>query len=309
MRREMMRSVLAAASVFVAVAAAGLPPSHVEARAPEGTYQRVDNWAQLPAGMTEWGEVAGTDVDAKGNVYAFLRDPTPRVVVFDAHGKYLKTWGDGAFTSPHNLRILRDGFVWLADRRMQQVFKYDVDGKLVASLGQKNVIGDNDSKEAFHNVADTALAPNGDIFVADGEGGNNRIVKFSKDGKYITSWGTKGSGEGQFDTPHNLAMDTKGRIWVCDRNNKRIQIFDQDGKFLEQMTQFGAPVAVAFARDGRAFVATSPGNYVSIATDEGKILEKFEGFNNPHGLAVEASGNTFYVAETMGKNLLKYVKK
>jgi DNA-binding beta-propeller fold protein YncE len=309
MRTAFSRNLFAATAALIAIGAlASARVSHAQ-QTPGTSYQQVENWAQRPASIAEWGEVAGTDVDAKGNVYAFLRDPAPRVAVFDAHGKYVTTWGEGAFTSPHNLRVLRDGFVWLADRRLQQVFKYDVSGKLVMTLGKKDVIGDNESKDAFHNVADVVLAPNGDIFVADGEGGNNRIVKFSKDGTFIKSWGSKGAGQGQFDIPHCIAMDGKGRIWVCDRNNKRIQLFDQDGKFLEEMTQFGAPVSIAFTKDDRVFVAVSPGNQVAIGTADGKIVEKIDGLNNPHGIAVDATGSTFYVAETMGKNLLKFVKK
>jgi DNA-binding beta-propeller fold protein YncE len=308
MTRTTSTYLFAASAALIAVATLAMP-RHTHAQAAATTYKQVENWAQLPAGTTEWGEVAGTDVDAKGNVYAFLRDPTPRVLVFDDHGKYVKTFGEGAFTSPHNLRVLRDGNVWLADRRMQQVFKYDVGGTLLWSLGKKDVIGDEESRDAFHNVADVALAPNGDIFVADGEGGNNRIVKFSKDGTFIKYWGHKGAGQGQFDTPHCISMDGKGHIWVCDRNNKRIQVFDQDGTFLSEMKQFGPPVSIGFSKDDRAFVAVSPGNQVVIGTLDGKILETIDGFNNPHGIAVDASGNTFYVAETMGKNLLKFVKK
>src|SRR5262249_52253459 len=211
---------------------------------------------------------AGVDVDAKGNVYVFLREPTPRILVFDANGKFLRTMAQDAFDSPHSLHVLRDGNILLADRRLQQLFKYDTAGKLLSSLGQKGVIGDENSRTTFHNVADIALAPNGDIFVADGEGGNNRIVKFSKDGTFVKSWGTKGTGPGQFQTPHCIAIDATGRVWVCDRNNNRIQVFDQDGKFLEEMKQFGTPVSIAFTKDNNMNDEASPGDAIAFGTDD-----------------------------------------
>jgi DNA-binding beta-propeller fold protein YncE len=309
MGRNVMRQTLRAAGLLAVLAAmAGVHPR--DTRAADGAYKEVDNWAQLPKELnSDWGEVAGVDVDGKGNVYAFLREPSPRILVFDANGKFLRTMAQDAFDSPHSLRILRDGNIWLADRRLQQIFKYDTAGKLLWSLGQKGVVGDENSKTTFHNVADMVLAPNGDIFVADGEGGNNRIVKFSKDGTFVKSWGTRGSGQGQFQTPHCIAIDATGRVWVCDRNNNRIQVFDQDGKFLEEMKQFGTPVSIAFAKDNKMYVAASPGDAMSIGTVDGKVIEKIDGLSNPHGIAVDPSGSTIYVAETMGRSVVKFVRK
>jgi DNA-binding beta-propeller fold protein YncE len=309
MERKVTRQIRRTAYFFAALAVmAVVRPADVCGA--DGTYKAVDNWAQLPNELKgDWGEVAGVDVDAKGNVYAFLREPTPRILVFDANGKFLRTMAQDAFDSPHSLHVLRDGNVWLADRRLQQIFKYNTAGKLLWSAGQKGVIGDESSRTNFHNVADMVLAPNGDIFVADGEGGNNRIVKFSKDGTFIKSWGTKGTAPGQFQTPHCIAMDATGRVWVCDRNNNRIQVFDQDGKFLEEMKQFGTPVSIAFTKDNTMYVAASPGDAVAIGTVEGKVIEKIEGLSNPHGIAVDPSGRTIYVAETMGRSVVKFVRK
>jgi len=309
MERKVTRQIRRTARLFAVLAMVATVHSQ-GTRAAEATYKAVDDWAQLPKELNgDWGEVAGVDVDAKGNVYAFLREPTPRILVFDATGKFLRTMAQDAFDSPHSLHVLRDGNVWLADRRLQQIFKYDTAGKLLWSLGQKGVIGDENSKTTFHNVADMALAPNGDIFVADGEGGNNRIVKFSKDGSFVKSWGTKGTGPGQFQTPHCIAIDATGRVWVCDRNNNRIQVFDQDGKFLEEMKQFGTPVSIAFAKDNKMYVAASPGDAMSIGTVDGKVIEKIDGLSNPHGIAVDPSGSTIYVAETMGRSVVKFVRK
>jgi peptidylamidoglycolate lyase len=201
------------------------------ARSAASGYRLVENWAQLPAGV-QWGVMTAVGVDANDNVFAFQRsDPASKVIFFDAHGKYLRTWGENTFTDPHGLRVL-GGFVWIADRQMQQVLKYDLRGQLLMSLGQKGVAGDNNSTDAFNGASDVVTAPTGDIFVSDGEGGNSRVVRFSKDGTFIKAWGTKGAGPGQLNTPHNIAMDSKGRVWVFDRGNKRLQVFDQNGAYV-----------------------------------------------------------------------------
>jgi peptidylamidoglycolate lyase len=298
------RVAIAAATV---VALAALLPAR--GRAADGTYHLVENWAQLPPGTT-WGVMTAVGVDAQDNVFAFQRsEPTSKVMVFDAHGKYRRTWGENAFVYPHGLRVLRDGFVWIADRQMQQVLKFDGGGRLLMSLGQKGVAGSNASTDAFNGASDVVTAPNGDIFVADGEGGNTRVVKFSQDGTFIKSWGTKGAGQGELNTPHNIAMDSKGRVWVCDRGNKRLQIFDQDGNYVDQMTQFGTPAAIFITKDDVLYVAASePDNRVAIGTTEGKVLESIEGLNYPHGIAVDSTG-ALYVAESFGKAVLKFVKQ
>jgi len=295
-----------AAIVFAALVAGSMPTT---ARGADATYHLVEHWAQLPPG-TEWGVMTAVGVDAQNNVYAFQRsEPTSKVIVFDAHGKHLRTWGEGAFTYPHGLRVLGDGFVWIADRQMQQVLKYDATGKLMLSLGRKGVAGDNNSADAFNGASDVVTAPNGDIFVSDGEGGNSRVVKFAKDGTFIKSWGTKGAGQGELNTPHNIAMDSKGRVWVCDRGNKRLQVFDQNGTYLDQMTQFGAPASIFITRDDVMYVAASePENRVTIGTTDGKVLETIEGLNYPHGIAVDGNG-AIYVAESFGKAVLKFVKQ
>jgi peptidylamidoglycolate lyase len=280
------------------------------AGAPSGpTYRLVENWAQLPPGV-HWGVMTAVSVDANDNVFTFQRsEPTSKVMVFDAHGKYLREWGENAFTYPHGLRVLRDGLVWIADRQMQQILKYDANGRLLMSLGQKGVAGDNNSTDKFNGASDVVTASNGDIFVSDGEGGNSRVVKFSSNGTFIMAWGTKGAGQGQLNTPHNIAMDSKGRLWVCDRGNKRLQLFDHDGTYLDQMRQFGTPAAIFISKDDVVFVAASePENRVTIGTIDGNVLSTIEGLNYPHGIAVDGTG-AVYVAESFGKAVLKFVRQ
>src|SRR5439155_21560039 len=238
MNDAVAKPVLCVAAVVGALLAAGSAGA-TRVRAAESSYRLVEHWAQLPPGYT-WGTMSAVAIDSRGNIYGFQRDdPTSKVIVFDAQGKYLKTWGEGTFPYAHGMRALRDGFIWTTDRQAQLVLKFDRDGKLLFSLGQKNVAGNMDSTDAFNGASDVAMAENGDIFVSDGEGQNTRVVKFSKDGKFIKSWGTKGTGPGQLNGPHCIAIHSKGRVWVGDRGNKRLQIFDQDGKYRDQMAQFG----------------------------------------------------------------------
>jgi len=205
--------------------------------------------------------------------------------------------------------VLRDGFIWITDKTGDQVFKYSPDGELLMTLGKKGVAGDNDSTDALNGPSDVVISKSGDIFVSDGESTNTRVVKFSKDGKFIKCWGTKGDGPGELNLPHNIAIDSEGRLYVSDRLNKRIQVFDQDGKYLNQMTQFGAPAAIFIAKDDLLYVvAGAPENRLTIGTKDGKVLDRVEGLNAPHWVTVDSSG-AVYIAEVAGQSLLKFVKK
>ena len=176
-------------------------------------YRPVENWAQLPAGV-QWGQVIGVKPDAHGNLWVFHRSD-PAIMEFDSSGKYLKGFAAGMFVQAHGLSIDRDGNLWVTDAqgkdgKGQQVFKFSPEGKILMTLGKAGVAGDG--PDTFNGPCDVAIAPNGDIFVADGHGDdtNARVVKFTKDGKFIKEWGKKGSGPGEFDTLHSIAMDSKG---------------------------------------------------------------------------------------------------
>jgi sugar lactone lactonase YvrE len=315
MKRELIKRVLAV--TLVLIASAGVATIHSsKVRAADQKYQLVENWAQLPPGM-QWGVMSAVDIDSHGTIYAFKRSEpgekagamSSMVMVIDPHGKFLRSWGEHTFMSAHGLRVLRDGFIWITDKTGDQVFKFSPDGELLMTLGKKGVAGDNDSTDALNGPSDVVIGKNGDIFVSDGESTNTRVVKFSKDGKFIKCWGTKGSGPGELNLPHNIAMDSEGRLYVADRTNKRIQVFDQDGKYLDQMTQFGAPAAIFITKDDMLYVvAGAPENWLTIGTKDGKVLDKVEGLNAPHWVAVDSSG-AVYIAEVAGQALLKFVKK
>ena len=303
--------IIAAVAGLVALAAI-ISARALDAQTAAPTYELAKDWARLPPGM-QFGVLSAVATDSNGAVYVFSRDPS-KILVFGEDGTFEKSWGEGEFPAAHGFRIMRDGTIWLTDRKLQQALKYSVDGTLLASLGTKGVTGNDVSEDAFNGVSDVAQASNGDLFVSDGEGGNARVVKFSKTGKFLGFWGSKGTAPGQFDTPHSIAVDSKDLVYVADRGNKRIQVFDRDGTFLKQMTEFGAPSALFITRDDLIYCAVSAGgaagdSEITVGTTDGKVLTHVKGgINGPHGIAVDGRG-AIYVAEVGGRTLLKFAKQ
>jgi len=290
-------------------------------------YRTVENWAQLPPGI-QWGSVISVDPDAAGNLWVFHRAEPP-LLKFDSSGKLLMRLGEGMFVQPHGLDIDRDGFVWVTDAqdkngKGQQVFKFSPEGRVLLTLGTKGVAGEGPN--TFNGPTDVAVAANGDIFVTDGHV-NCRVVKFSKDGKFLKAWGKKGSGPGEFNLPHSVAIDSQGRLFVADRENSRIQIFDQEGKFLDQWKQFGRPSGIFIAEDDTMYVADSESNAtrnpgfkrgIRIGSAKNGKLTAFIPDTDPdpdastsgaaEGVAADAEGNV-YGARVRQKVLMKYVKQ
>jgi len=241
----------AACLLFFVVSATRLESKSEAARA---QYKVIENWANLPAGRT-WGSVAGITIDRHGNIWVFERcgansclDRTENPILeFDPSGQLLRQFGAGLLVFPHGIFVDKNGNVWVtdgqgSDGKGQQVLEFSPNGKILMKLGRAGVGGTQ--PDTFNRPSGVVVAPNGDIFVADGhheDDSNARVVKFSKSGKFIKAWGKRGSAPGDFNDPHAITMDSRGRIFVADRGNNRIQIFDQDGKFLQEWTQFGRP--------------------------------------------------------------------
>ena len=333
---------------IASVVVAGISATNVHAQADPNSapnpYRTVENWAKLPEGRS-WGQVISADIDRDGkSIWVVERcggtscaksDLAP-VLEFDSSGNLVKSFGAGMIVRPHGLFIDKNNNVWVTDGdgeggKGHQVFEFSQDGKVLLTLGKAGVAGDG--PDTFNKPSDVLVAPNGDIFVADGHGpdSNARIVKFSAGGKFIKAWGKQGSGPGEFNNPHSLAMDSKGRLFVADRGNSRIQIFDQDGKFLEEWRQFGRPSGVFIDKNDILYVADSESNMarnpgfrrgirIGSARD-GKVtafipdpvLNPGQGLEPTNGTAAEGvaadqAGNV-YGAEVGPRNFKRYVKK
>ena len=291
---------------------AGILLSCAVVGAQELQYQLVSDWAKIPGGA--WGVMAAVGTDAKGNVYAFQRADSAKVMVFDPQGNFLREWGSDVFEFPHGLTVGTDGSVWVCDKKREQVLKFNAQGKLLMTIGQKDIVGNEASHDAFNGLANVAVARNGDIFIADGENSapgvppyDNRIVKFSSEGTFLKSWGTKGDEPGNFNVPHSIAIDPEGRVWVGDRNNKRIEMFDADGRLLKAYTQFGQPSSIYIAKNGTVYVGTKES--IIVGKTDGTILTTIENVPDPHGIAVDENTGAIYVAQVGPKAVLKYVKK
>jgi len=323
---------------FVAVSLAAAATVGQAQPEPPNPYHVVDHWAALPAGRT-WGSTSAVEIDHSGNIWVAERcganscagSNLPSILKFDSSGKLLQSFGAGLLLFPHGIFIDKEGNVWVTDGQGRdgkghQVFKFRPDGKILMTLGKAGVAGTG--PDTFNQPSDVLVAPNGDIFVADGHGGNSnaRIVKFSKDGTFIKTWGKKGSAPGEFDTPHTLAMDSKGRLFVGDRGNNRIQIFDQDGKFLELWTQFGRPSGLyidkndtLYSTDSESNTARHPGWKRGIRVGSAKtgLLTAFipdpepdpdhSNTSGAEGVAADQHG-VIYAAEVGPKSLKKYLK-
>jgi DNA-binding beta-propeller fold protein YncE len=218
----------------------------------------------------KWAAVTAIEPAPDGSLYVihrcFANSCTGRseapILKYDATGKLLKSWGEGMFNFPHGATVDSGGNLWVTDARGDggkghQVFKFNPDGKVLMTLGKAGVSGSG--PDLFDQPTDVVVAPDGTIFVTDSHrnGKNNRVVKFSTDGMFIKEWGRQGSGPGEISEPHTIAMDSRGRLFVGDRENNRIQIFDQDGKYLTEWRQFGRPSGIAITADDTIYVADS----------------------------------------------------
>lgn len=346
---------------LVAVALLAAPPAAAGAQAAvqpvndlPNPYRTIEGWALMPEGRT-WGSTSAVEIARDGvSIWVAERcgantcrdsnlDP---VMLFDSRGTLVRSFGTGLLLSPHGIDVDAEGNVWVTDcactgprppagtpppagpPKGHQVFKFSPDGRLLMTLG---TAGGAREPGFFYQPNDVLVAPNGDIYVSDGhssaEGANARILKFTKDGALVATWGKKGTGPGEFDQPHALAMDSRGRLFVGDRSNNRIQILDQNGTFLAEWTQFSRPSGLFIDQHDNLYVADSESGSVAPGhagwkrgirignAKDGSVTafipdpsETTTGTSAAEGVAVDARGNV-YGAEVGPRALKKYVRR
>ncbi len=305
-RTLVLLTLLASSGSLVLTAAFAEDPSSK----PIPAYKVVADWPS-PSSPIKLGEVSAVATDAPDRVFVFHRSEPP-VVVFDRDGKYLRSWGEGLVKKAHGMRIDRDQNVWITDVGHHLVRKFDHEGSLLMTLGRQGMPGA--APDRFNQPTDVAITPSGEFFVADGYG-NARVVRFAKDGRYISEWGSKGKREGQFHLPHAIVADADGRIYVGDRENDRVQVFDPQGKYLAQWTEGGAPYGLFLTADRRLFVADGRADRVTVLDRNGKARQHWGStgagpgqFDMPHAVCIDSQGDV-YVAEIDGRRLQKFTAK
>jgi len=295
------------------------PALLVPETAPELDYVVAPTAVTLPAGVT-MGATASVAFDANGHLFVLTRgDKT--FFEFNPDGTFIRSFGDKLFTRSHGLRIDRDGNLWATDVGGHIVVKMTRDGQPLLTIGTKGEAGEWNEATGSHKLNqpnDVVLAGNGDVFVAQGHTpgaeGDARVLKFDKNGKFIKSWGGKGSGPGQFQVAHGIAIDAKGLVWVADRENQRIQLFDQDGKFVREVKYKGLPCSLDIGRQYMYMVNGFAGQVLRLDLN-GKVLAamgkpgKGPGeFGEAHMIAVSQK-DEIYVADSVNAALVKFVKK
>jgi peptidylamidoglycolate lyase len=268
------------------------------------TYKADANWAQLPEG-TDWGgSTSWITADGKGSVLVLVRT-APYFRWFTRDGKPVKALGDdGLFQSAHSVTIDSQAFLWVTDSASHVVQKFSPDGRLLMTLGKKGVAGDNASRDLFNQPNHVAIAPNGDIYVSDGYQ-NARVVHFSSNGQFVRIiGGVKGSQPGQLQLPHGVALDSRGRILVNDSDNKRVSIFDKDGKFVEAWP-FPSRGGIVISSDDTVYISDVNAGVVNIVKN-GKLIDTVSA-DRSHGLGVDTDGS-IYVSGASRMTVVKISK-
>jgi DNA-binding beta-propeller fold protein YncE len=295
------------------------PALLVPQTAPELGYVAVPNPITVPAGTT-MGASASVTFDARGHVLVLTRGAQP-FFEFDENGKFVRAFGDGLFTRAHGVRLDADGNIWATDVGAHVVYKLNPQGQVLLTLGTKGEAGEwNEAagSRKLNQPNDVAIAKNGDVFIVQGHTpgpkGDARVLKFDKTGTFIKSWGGKGKGPGQFEVAHGIAIDAQGLLWVTDRENQRIQIFDANGTFVRENKYAGLPCSLDIGRQYIYMVNGFAGQILQLDLS-GKVLAATGKagtgpgeFGEAHFIAVSPKGE-LYVADSVNSALLKFVKK
>ena len=313
------------------------------AAAQQPPYPRVDtavsyevdpSWPKRPEGV-QWAAMPGVAVDKQDNVWIFTRALPPVQVYRASDGKFVRSFGDKEIKTAHHLKIDHDGNIWVADIGRHLVMQFTPGGKLLRRLGTPDVLGEDETH--LNMPTDMAVTPAGDVFVADGYG-NNRVVHFDSSGKFVKAWGKLGTRPGDFSLPHAIALDSKGRLYVADRNNVRVQVFDQDGKLLDNWSNIITPWGFCLMPNDDLWVCgSSPMVWAQAGKEEplgcppkdqlfarftpaGKLVQMWTvpkgvdkkeqpgDLNWVHGMALDSQGN-IYAGDIIGERIQKFVRK
>src|SRR5215472_14235993 len=296
------------------------PALLIPQEAPTLDYVAVPDPLPVPANVN-MGASSDVAFDSKGHLYVLSRGAQP-ITEFDENGKFVRSFGEGLFTRSHGLRIDKDGNIWATDVGAHTVMKLSPKGEVLLTLGTKGKAGEwNEGAQSrlFNEPNDIVFAPNGDFFVTQGHTpgagkGDPRVLKFDKNGNFVKTWGGKGTEPGKFDVAHGIAIDAKGLLWVTDRENQRIQIFDQDGKYIREVKYAGLPCALDIGSQNIYMVNGFAGQLLKLDL-EGKVLAAVGKpgngvgeFGEAHFVAVSPKGD-IYVADSVNRAVQKFVRK
>lgn len=273
------------------------------------TYEVVEGWGKLPNGW-EWGWIPGVGCDSQDRVFVYSRSAHP-LVIFDREGNFVDSWGEGIIQDAHGIWIDPEDNVWCVERETHCIFKFNKHGELVQTIGTPGVAGA--PGEPFRMPTDLAISADGSLFISDGYD-NARVHKYTPDGEYILSWGEYGTGPGQFELSHCVRIDRFDRVWVCDRTNDRIQIFDTEGNYLEERTGLLKPDTIYFDPNEDVVYVAELEQQVSVWTLDGELLSKWGGARRsnkpgefaycPHGIWADSRGD-LYVGQVQGDAALQ----
>ena len=281
-------------------------------------YEHIESWAKLPSGMT-FGDTSAVSTDSQDRVFVFQRKDPP-VLIFDRDGNYLDSWGVSAITDPHGLCIY-DDVIYLTDRADSVVLKFTLDGKALQVIGTRGVHSDTGCENMgdlvpraagpFNYPTEMVPAPSGDLYVTDGYR-NSRVHRFSADGRLIHSWGEPGKTDaGHFHLPHSVLIDGDETVYVCDRENNRIQVFSADGEFRTIWPDLRRPQDISMDADGIIYVSEGGGaglsGRVSLMDKQGQVIVRWDAPNG-HGSWVDAHGD-IYLATNFSQTVDKYVRQ
>ena len=282
------------------------------------TYEHIESWAKLPSGMT-FGDTSAVSTDSQDRVFVFQRKDPP-VLIFDRDGNYLDSWGVSAITDPHGLCIY-DDVIYLTDRADSVVLKFTLDGKALQVIGTRGVHSDTGCENMgdlvpraagpFNYPTELAPAPSGDLYVSDGYR-NARMHRFSGDGTLIQSWGEPGKTDaGHFHLPHSVLIDGDGTVYVCDRENNRIQVFSAEGEFHAIWPDLRRPQDISMDSDGIIYVSeggvSGLSGRVSLMSKQGEVIARWDAPNG-HGSWVDVHGD-IYLATNFSQTVDKYVRQ